>query len=167
MRTLHLLRHAKSAWDQPDLTDRERGLNKRGRRDAPRMGRALALQMPAQSIAVSPAQRAQLTLEGLCKGWPSLADCQHRTEEDLYTFDGQGLLAWIAAQDDRDYSLFLIGHNPALTELINELAVCRQLENLPTAGYVRLLLEVQNWSAIESGCASLEQSLFPKELPTT
>ena len=164
MRTLHLLRHAKSAWDQPDLSDRERGLNKRGRRDAPRMGRALALEMTAQSVTVSPAQRAQLTLQGLCMGWPALAYCQRRIEEDLYSFDSQSLLVWIAAQDDHDDSLFLIGHNPALTDLINELAVCRQLDNLPTAGYVRLLLDLQTWSAIECGCATLEQSLFPKEL---
>lgn len=46
MKTLHLLRHAKSAWDNPAVVDRERGLNKRGRRDAPRMGAALAARMP-------------------------------------------------------------------------------------------------------------------------
>ena len=86
---------------------------------------------------------------------------------EAYGSDAITPLAWIAAQDDHDDSLFLIGHNPALTELINELAVCRQLDNLPTAGYVRLLLDVQTWSAIECGCATLEQSLFPKELPAT
>ena len=64
MKTLHLLRHAKSAWDQPGLSDRDRGLNKRGRRDAPRMGAALANLVGPHSIAVSPAQRAQLTLQG-------------------------------------------------------------------------------------------------------
>ena len=74
MKTLHLLRHAKSAWDQPGLADRQRGLNKRGKRDAPRMGAALAAMIPPQSVAVSPAKRAQLTLDGLCAGWPALAD---------------------------------------------------------------------------------------------
>ena len=68
MKTLHLLRHAKSAWDQPHLSDRERGLNKRGRRDAPRIGEMLAQRLAPMSIAVSPARRAQLTLEGLCTG---------------------------------------------------------------------------------------------------
>ena len=84
MKTLHLLRHAKSAWDEPNLSDRERGLNRRGRRDAPRMGAALAGQLPVMSVAVSPARRAQLTQKGLYAGWPALAEVRHFTEEDLY-----------------------------------------------------------------------------------
>jgi len=50
MKTLHLMRHAKSAWNQPELSDRERELNKRGRRDAPRMGAALAHQLAPQAL---------------------------------------------------------------------------------------------------------------------
>ncbi len=165
MKTLHLLRHAKSAWDQPRLSDRERPLNKRGRRDAPRMGAALSAQLTPQSIAVSPARRAQLTLEGLCAGWPALADCRHFTEEDLYTFDSQDLLDWIAAQADRHQSLFLIGHNPALTELVNTLAGNARLDNLPTAGYARLSLNIGSWSELDVQCGRLEQTLFPRELP--
>lgn len=165
MKILHLLRHAKSAWDQPGLSDRQRGLNKRGKRDAPRMGAALAAMIPPQSVAVSPAQRAQLTLDGLCAGWPALADLPHYTEEDLYTFDGGDLREWIAAQDDRHRSLFLIGHNPALTELVNELAGRWVLDNLPTAGYARLELDIQHWHALDTGSGSLACTLFPKQLP--
>ncbi|MEH6636907.1 MAG: histidine phosphatase family protein, partial [Halioglobus sp.] len=62
MKTLHLLRHAKSSWDHPGLSDRERPLNKRGERDAPLMGKALSGEMSPMNIAVSPARRAQLTL---------------------------------------------------------------------------------------------------------
>ncbi len=165
MRELHLLRHAKSAWDQPRLSDRERPLNKRGRRDAPRMGAALAARLAPRSIAVSPARRAQLTLEGLCAGWPALADCRHYTEEDLYTFDSEDLMDWIAAQDDRHQSLFLIGHNPALTELVNTLASNARLDNLPTAGYAHLSLDIDGWSMLGPRCGRLEQTLFPRELP--
>ncbi len=165
MRELHLLRHAKSAWDQPGLTDRERPLNKRGRRDAPRMGAVLAAMLAPCSIAVSPARRAQLTLEGLCAGWPALAGCRHHTEEDLYTFDSDDLLDWLAAQDDTQRSLFLIGHNPALTDLVNTLAPDACLANLPTAGYARLTLDIPGWAAITGHCGRLEQTLFPRELP--
>ncbi len=100
MKTLHLLRHAKSAWDQPGLSDRERPLNKRGRRDAPRMGRALASRLQPMSIAVSPARRARLTLDGLCSGWPALEEVRHHSDEALYTFSGEDLLDWISGQDD-------------------------------------------------------------------
>ena len=72
MKTLHLLRHAKSSWDEPWANDRERGLNKRGRRDAPRMGRALCAELQPMPVFVSPARRAQLTLEGVCETWPDM-----------------------------------------------------------------------------------------------
>ena len=164
MKTLHLLRHAKSAWDQPGLADRERPLNKRGQRDAPRMGAALAAQLAPMSCAVSPARRAQLTLEGLCNGWPALGECQHYTEEDLYTFSADDLVEWIAAQDEHHQALFLIGHNPALTELVNELVGEVVIDNLPTAGYAELALDIDRWSDLREGCAVLQYSLFPKQL---
>ena len=164
MKTLHLFRHAKSSWDQPHLSDRERGLNKRGKRDAPLMGEALAQRMAPMSIAVSPARRAQLTLQGLCAGWTALADQPHYTEEDLYTFSGADLFEWIAAQDDACSALFVISHNPGLTDLVNALVGHDSLDNLPTAGYVELMLRIDHWRDLRQGCAMLEYSLFPKQL---
>ncbi len=164
MKTLHLLRHAKSSWSEPGLSDRERGLNQRGRRDAPRMGRALAQQMAPMTVAVSPARRAQLTLDGLCDGWPALGDLPHYTEEDLYTFSSEDVMEWICAQDDSHPALFVIGHNPALTELVNELTGEYTLDNLPTAGYARLGLAIDHWSELRGGCGVLEQCLLPRQL---
>lgn len=164
MKTLHLLRHAKSAWDQPDLGDRDRPLNKRGQRDAPRMGAALSGELVPMSIAVSPARRAQLTLEGLCQGWPALAELAHYTEEDLYTFSSADVLDWLVAQDERHAALFLIGHNPAFTDLANELIGAWTIDNVPTAGYVRLRLDIDHWQALGHGVGTLEYRLFPKQL---
>ncbi len=164
MKTLHLLRHAKSAWDDPGLSDRERPLNKRGKRDAPRMGAALARRLSPMSIAVSPARRARLTLDGLCSGWPALADVLHHTEEELYTFNDRDLFDWIARQDDVHPALFLIGHNPAMTDLVNLLTGTYSLDNLPTAGYAELSLGIESWADLEPGCAALDCTLFPKQL---
>ena len=164
MKTLHLLRHAKSSWGQPGLSDRERGLNKRGERDAPRMGKALAQRLAPMSIAVSPARRAQLTLAGLCAGWPALGELRHSTVEDLYTFASGDLLAWIAAQQDSYSALFLIAHNPALTELVNALTGHYSLDNLPTAGYIELSLQIDHWRDLLQGCAVIDYKLFPKQL---
>ena len=165
LKTLHLMRHAKSAWDEPGLADRARGLNKRGRRDAPRMGAALATELLPQAIAVSPARRAQLTLAGLCAGWPALAACDHVTEESLYTFGADELRHWITALNDEQSSVFIIGHNPALTELVNTLLGQWQLDNLPTAGYARLSLSIDRWSGLKAGCGQLDRLLIPRELP--
>lgn len=165
MLTLHLLRHAKSSWNEPGLADRERGLNKRGRRDAPLMGAALSTELEPMRIHVSPARRAQLTLRGLVRGWPALARCKHRTEEGLYTFDAAALVDWIAGCREPGTGLFLIGHNPAFTDLVNLLAGGEVLENLPTAGYARLQLDIDDWAGLRPGCASLQRLLRPRELP--
>ena len=166
MKTLHLLRHAKSSWDQPGLSDRERGLNKRGKRDAPRMGEALAQRMAAITITASPARRAQSTLQGLCAGWPALGEVSHRIEEDLYTFSSDDLFQWIAVQGDNSSALFIIAHNPALTDLVNTLTGRYSLDNLPTAGYIELVLKIDHWRDLMQGCAVLEHALFPKQLPS-
>jgi phosphohistidine phosphatase len=165
MKALHLLRHAKSAWDNPGLSDRDRPLNKRGRGDAPRIGKALAKSLVAMPVAVSPARRAQLTLEGLCAGWPELAEVTHRTEEDLYTFSHDAVADWIALQDDDLEALFLIGHNPAFTDLVNALVGEHCLDNLPTAGYAELVLEIDRWRDLAPSCGSLSRTIFPRQLP--
>ena len=163
-RQLHLLRHAKSSWSEVTLSDRERGLNKRGCRDAPRMGGALAEFLEPQLITASPARRAQATLEGLVEGWPALGDLDHCSDEALYTFSARELLDWITVRPAAQSSLFLLGHNPGLTDLVNWLCGEAVLMNLPTAGYVGLDLACEDWSGIEPGCACLRYSLFPKEL---
>lgn len=164
MKTLHLLRHAKSSWDKPGLSDLERGLNKRGKRDAPRMGAALARRMAAVPVAASPARRAQLTLGGLCDGWPALAELTHVIDEDLYTFSCDDLLTWLQAREDDRQALFILGHNPALTDLANTLQGKSSLANLPTAGYLELSLQIDRWQDIRQGCAVIDFSLFPRQL---
>lgn len=164
MKTLHLLRHAKSSWDNPGQPDRERGLNKRGKRDAPRMGEALAQRMAPMAVDASPARRAQLTLDGVCDGWPALAEMDHRTVEDLYTFSAEDLFEWLRGRDDEQSAVFIIGHNPALTDLANALAGDDGLANLPTAGYLELSLQIDRWRDIRQGCALIEFSLFPRQL---
>jgi phosphohistidine phosphatase len=164
MKTLHLLRHAKSSWDNPALADRERGLNNRGKRDAPRMGEALAQRMAPMVISASPARRAQLTLGGLCDGWPALRGTQHVTDEDLYTFSAEDVFDWIREQDDEQDALFIIGHNPAFTDLANALADNDGIANLPTAGYLELSLQIDLWQDLRHGCGQIEYSLFPRQL---
>ncbi len=164
MKTLHLLRHAKSSWKDASLDDRERELNGRGRRDAPAMGAALAAQLAPMPVTVSPAARARLTLQGLCEGWPALAAQPHEVEEELYTFSGARLLAWLRRCSDARDSLFLLGHNPALTELVNTLLGELWLENLPTAGYVRLQLPGNTWRQAGEVPASADMLLVPREL---
>ena len=116
------------------------------------------------AIDVSPARRAQLTLEGLCDGWPALGEIEHVTGEDLYTFSAEDLFDWLRARDDQRQALFIIGHNPALTDLANALAADDGLANLPTAGYLELSLQIDRWRDLRQGCGSIQFSLFPRQL---
>lgn len=146
------------------MSDRERGLNNRGRRNAPRMGRALSERLSAQPVYVSPARRAQLTLGGLQDGWPPLQEQRHVTEEALYTFDYGEVADWLRSRPDSDMSIFMIGHNPAFTELVNWLAGRRVLDNLPTAGFAHMRLRIDTWADLSPGCGELLETLFPRSL---
>ncbi|WOJ96872.1 histidine phosphatase family protein [Congregibacter brevis] len=164
MKVIHLMRHAKSSWQDSGLSDHDRELNERGCRDAPRMGRALGELLQPQPVQCSSAVRAQQTLEGLCQGWPAMALQQHAVDDALYTFDFQDLLTWIQSfQSDSD-ECFLLGHNPGLTDLCNQLVGRPALDNLPTAGYLQLDLPVSAWSDVTDGIATLTEWQFPRDL---
>ena len=166
MKNLYLLRHAKSSWDDPSLSDAERPLNGRGRRDAPRMGAALGDRLPPMTFHVSPAERAQQTFGALQQSWTGL-EVQHGiTEPALYTFNYREVLRWIAAQPDDTDSLALVGHNPAFTELVNFFVGPGTMDNLPTAGWAALSIRIDEWSqaADARGEGELVYHLFPKTL---
>ena len=166
MKNLYLLRHAKSSWDDPSLSDAERPLNGRGRRDAPRMGAALGDRLPPMTFRVSPAERAQQTLGALQQSWIGLEVHHGITEPALYTFDYREVLRWVAAQSDDADSLALVGHNPAFTELVNFFGGPGTLDNLPTAGWAELSIRIDEWSQAPdaTGEGELVYHLFPKSL---
>ncbi len=164
MKHLYLLRHAKSSWKHPNLADHDRPLNRRGSRDAPRMGAALGGFMPPMVVVTSTARRARLTLAGICEGWPQLARLPHRSDPAIYTFSADDLYHWLRATDDRVPARFLIGHNPALADLLALLAPGDTFDKLPTAGFAALLLQADRWHDLSPGCGRIEKLLFPKQL---
>ena len=110
MKNLYLLRHAKSSWDDPSLSDGERPLNGRGRRDAPRMGEALGARLVPMTFYVSPAERAQQTFRAVQRNWKGLKKRHGVTTPALYTFDYREVLDWISQQPDELECLAYIGH---------------------------------------------------------
>ena len=166
MKNLYLLRHAKSSWDDPSLSDSERPLNGRGRRDAPRMGAALGDRLPPMTFRVSRAERAQQTFGALQQSWTGLEVHHGIMEPALYTFDYSKVLRWIAARPDDTDGLALVGHNPAFTDLVNFLVGPGTLDNLPTAGWAELSIRIDEWSQAPDakGQSELVYQLFPKSL---
>ena len=161
MRTLYLLRHAKSSWGDPGLADFERPLNGRGRRAAPLVaefmrGKGIRPGLVVSSPAVRARQTAELVAGAAGVGAPI------RFDERIYEAHPLDLLKVVREVDESVTELMLVGHNPGLEELTERLTGER--ERLPTAALVRIELQADGWPQVEEGCGRLEWVVRPREL---
>lgn len=162
MKTLYIVRHAKSSWDYPELTDFERPLNKRGLRDAPFMGKILKeMGILPELIISSPALRAYKTAKIISEeiGY-QLEDIE--TSESLYEYGTKEALQIIQSVDDEINSLMIFGHNPTLTQLNNYLSNNR-IDNIPTCGITSIIFNVDKWNKIKTGLGKEEFFEYPKK----
>lgn len=144
---LYLVRHAKSSWKDASLDDFDRPLNKRGKRDAPEMGRRLAKEdIVPKLIISSPAERAKKTALAIAKA-VGYDTSNIQWEENLYHARPVDLLRQVHTASDQSNSLMLIGHNPGLTDFCNDLSP-EEIENIVTVGIVCLKFEVDKWKGI-------------------
>lgn len=162
MKTLTLLRHAKSSWDKPGLADKDRPLNERGFRDAPAM--AVRLQKAGirpSLILSSPAVRAWETAKVVAQqiGYP-LEFLQR--EADLYLASRRKLIEIIGRQDNGFNSMLVVAHNPGLTDLANYL-IAGLTDNLPTSGIVSINLASDEWDLRQTGDNELLVYDYPKK----
>ena len=164
MKTLTLVRHAKSSWKDTSLADRDRPLNKRGKRDAPEMGRRIAEAGIRPSLIVSsPALRAWTTAKAVAKAINYPVEFLQR-EKALYLASVDEILDVLVAQDPKFNSVMVVGHNPGLTSFANYL-VPGLTNNLPTAGVVCVQFEQDDWALFEKPEIELVLHDFPKNLP--
>lgn len=164
MLLLTLIRHAKSSWSDTSLNDFDRPLNKRGKRDAPMMGKLLTyLEFKPDLVICSAAKRAQTTWQLLSSEIRQSNDLESKTEKNLYMASAEKLIALISQQPKTCQHLSLIGHNPGLTDLANSLSDGR-LDNLATCGMVQIRFDAKCWTDAvnESGC--LQTYISPKSL---
>lgn len=168
MKTLLLLRHAKSGWNEPGQDDHDRALTPRGRRAAELVSLYLAQRGDLPSLVLcSTARRALETLEPLRHrlGVPFEAD---RT---LYLAESEAILARVAQVDDRENSVLVVGHNPGLHELALQLAAhgdaaarARLREGFPTAALAIVELAIEHWDEVRPRCGTLVELRVPKDL---
>jgi len=164
MKTLTLVRHAKSSWKDTSLADRDRPLNKRGKRDAPEMGRRIVAAGIRPSLIVSsPAVRAWTTAKVIANAIGYPREFLQR-DNALYLASADDILDVIVAQDPGFNSLMLVGHNPGFTAFANYL-VPGLTNNLPTAGVVSVELDSDDWSLYERPDVKLLLYDFPKNRP--
>ena len=161
MKTLLLLRHGKSSWDDPNLEDFDRPLNDRGVDDSEMMGKyAKKKKVKADLVLSSPATRAKHTTELFVAA--SRLKNAPVYDERLYEASARRLLSIISGVDDENETILLVGHNPGLEDLCERLT--GDTRKLPTAALVRIDLKIDKWGAPKGGNGKLAWRATPKKL---
>ncbi len=161
MKTLYLIRHAKSSWKEHDLSDFDRPLNGRGKKAAPFMGQRLKQQgILPDLILSSSANRAFTTAKIIADeiGYPKTAIV---TTEDLYLASVQAMLHIINSIENIHNTVFIFAHNPGTTALSYYLTD-HYIDNVPTTGICKIEFKTDNWQEISGGTGTLKYFDYPK-----
>ena len=145
MKTLLLIRHAKSNWDQPGTSDQERPLNERGKKDAPEMAKRLRKRgLKIDAIVSSPAERAFRTARYFAKEFDGKKD-DIIVEKALYGAMPSEFEQVVASLKDKYDTVALFSHNPGITDYVNTLGAVRT-DNMPTCGIFAVQADVKSWA---------------------
>ena len=160
MKTLYILRHAKSSWDDATMTDFERPLNQRGLKAAPFIGKLMKERgLVPDVILSSPAKRACETAKLVCES--AGFDMQIKFDQRIYEATVGTLVSIVMEIDDSFDSALLVGHNPGAEGFVFYLT--GEIAPMPTAALAVLDLEIENWNAIDGECGDLKKIYRPKE----
>jgi phosphohistidine phosphatase len=156
-RTMYVLRHTKSSWDDETLSDYDRPLAARGLRDGKRLARHFAeANVRPDVVLCSSARRAQETLAqiAVALGAPAV-----RMLDELYGADVDDVIALVHELDDTFTSVLVIGHNPCVAEL------AQTDEKYPTGALATLRWDAESWDDLRPGEAEVVSIVTPRELP--
>lgn len=161
MKKLYIIRHAKSSWRDEVLNDFDRPLNKRGKQNAPFMGKRLKENGIMPDIIVSsPALRAKTTAKMIAKEIKYAKDILFN--QDIYESSPSTLHKILTKIDDKCGILFLVGHNPSLNMLAEYYVDFSQ--NIPTSGVVEIEFDCDKWADISSKNAKFISFDYPKKI---
>lgn len=160
MKTLYILRHAKSCWADASLSDFERPLNERGIKAAPFMGRLMTEKnFQPEIILSSPAKRAKQTAMMVKKSGAMRAEIRY--DERIYEASPLRLMEIVSEIENTVESILLIGHNPGFEGLVKFLT--GEFHVMPTAALAVIDLKIDDWKSIHTECCSLRVLIRPKE----
>jgi len=162
LKTLYIVRHAKSSWKESNLSDLDRPLNSRGKRDAPFIGKIISAKGDSPELIVSShANRALATANFFAEAL-KYKKSDIVVSESIYEAGIGSLMNIINRLDSNIKSAMIFGHNPGLTILTQYLSAAN-ISNIPTCGIVKLNLKINLWSDAADRCATLAYFEYPKK----
>jgi phosphohistidine phosphatase len=162
MKTLLLMRHAKSSWKDESLADLERPLNNRGSRDTPFMGKLLReRRIQPDALISSPAVRAMTTARVIA-GELRFDPAGIRADKVLYQGDTPAMIEMISRTDAACGTILLVGHNPGITLLANRLSDS-SIEHFSTCAVACFRFEIDSWNMLANSPGKLEFFERPKK----
>ena len=162
MKKLFIVRHAKSSWNFSELDDIDRPLNKRGKKNAPEMGKRLAnRQIEPDIIITSPAKRAASTAKRIAQ---EISFPLENIQKQPLFYHGSisNIIAVLKGMSDDIVTLMIFGHNPGLTDLTNFLSGS-DIYNIPTCGIAEIEFGISTWSEIGKDAGFLSSFDYPKK----
>lgn len=161
IKTLYLIRHAKSDWKDPGASDFERGLTKKGLKDINTMGSYLALRgIRPDLILASCSLRTQETADGLADKIDY--DGPKYYLRELYLTQPETLKETLMMQENQFQSIFVVGHNPQMTDLANMLTT-EHISKLPALGIVAIDFDIDDWNELEEEKGKIDFLIYPKQ----
>jgi phosphohistidine phosphatase len=163
VKTLYIVRHAKSGEKQSGKQDIDRNLSDRGKSDGEKMGEHLrSLGIHPEAFISSPATRAMQTTQILTASM-GIRDASIQIEDELYHGNFASMYSFVKNLDDELTTVMIFGHNPYFSSMADFFANTR-IDNLPTLGVVGLEFTVQSWSEVENQAGSVVLYEYPKKL---
>lgn len=162
MKTLLLIRHAKSSWEDAGMTDFDRPLNARGMKDADAMARRLLQRISLiDAFISSPALRAKTTAQHFAAAFQAPKNHLH-LQPDLYLAPSACFASLINTIDNQLNSIAIFAHNPGITDYANSLTTVVRTDNIPTCGIFAVTAEVDSWKDFAAASRTFFFYDYPK-----
>ena len=161
IKTLYLIRHAKSDWKDPTTSDFERGLTKRGCKDLNMMGSYLKLRGIVPDLVIASCSlRTQITADAIADniGFEGQRDYL----QELYLTSPETLKETLMLQENTFDTIMVVGHNPQMTDVVN-MVVDEHITKMPTLGIVAINFDIDEWSQLEDTQGKIDFFIFPKQ----
>lgn len=164
MKTVYIIRHAKSSWSDTTMSDFDRPLNERGKKDAPAMAeKLLEKKIKIDAFITSPAKRAKKTCLAFSKIYGADKDDIFLVDE-LYNAVERRFYEIISGLDDKFKRVAIISHNPGISDFVNSLIPSVKIDNMPTCAVFAVEIDVERWADFNTSTKKFLFFDYPKHI---